>query len=51
MTNPIYDCHYIVAKKPQALIDYLKIAFYANELERTTIRNCILQIGVIRASW
>jgi len=60
MTNPIYDTYkppgfhsittYMSVKNPQALIDFLKDAFFAVELKRTvdesdTIRNCILQMG------
>jgi PhnB protein len=59
--NPIYNTYtpegfgnvnpYLFAEDPQQLIDFLKEAFYAEELSRTlrpengTIANCVLKIG------
>ena len=60
MTSSIYNTYtppgfhtmtpYLMAKDPNALVEFLKAAFYAVELDRTidadgVIRNILLQIG------
>ena len=60
MTNPIYDTYkppgfhtvsaYLTTNDAPPLIEFLKTAFHAVELQRTVspegvIRNCIMQIG------